>query len=90
MFASRLVPQAKPGSALAAAADRAFEHLRRVVSRALPSDGHHDRALHIWAQLHGLVMLNADGLVSSSLRELVQTSIETWATGMEARSPKTP
>jgi AcrR family transcriptional regulator len=79
MFASRLVPQAKPGSELASAADRAFEHLHRVVARAFPPEAVQDMAVLVWSQLHGLVMLKADGLVSSSLSQLVEKSLAALA-----------
>jgi AcrR family transcriptional regulator len=74
MFASRLVPQAKPGSALESAADRAFEQLRRVVARTSPPETVQDDAILIWAQLHGLLMLKADGLIVSPLSRFVKIS----------------
>ena len=74
MFASRLVPQAKPGSALESAADRAFEQLRRVVARTSPAETAKDDAILIWAQLHGLLMLKADGLIESALSRFVKIS----------------
>jgi len=74
MFASRLVPLAQAGSALDGAADRAFELLRRVVACTSPADTVQDDAMLIWAQLHGLVMLKADGLITSPLSRYVKIS----------------
>lgn len=74
MFASRLVPQAKPESALATAADRAFEQLHRVVAKTAPPATCQDDAILIWAQLHGLVMLKADGLIAGPLSRFVKLS----------------
>lgn len=74
MFASRLVPQAAPKSPLADAADRAFEQLRRVVAKTSPARSVRDDTILIWAQLHGLVMLKADGLIESALGRFVKMS----------------
>lgn len=73
MFASRLVPEARPGSGLAHAADRAFDHLRRVLREISPPEAMERNALLTWAQLHGLVMLRADGFVTGSLSHLIDT-----------------
>jgi AcrR family transcriptional regulator len=74
MFASRLVPEAKSGSALERAADAAFERLRKAVSAVSAGRAVRDDALLIWAQLHGLVMLRADGLIHRKLSQFVKRS----------------
>lgn len=74
MFASRLVPEAKSGSALEKAADAAFDRLRKAVSAVSEGPAVRDDALLIWAQLHGLVMLRADGLIQRRLSQFVKRS----------------
>ncbi len=74
MFASRLVPDAGAGSALETAAVDAFNRLREALSVATPADRVQVEAQLIWAQLHGLVMLKADGHLSRPLGELVEVS----------------
>ena len=74
MFASRLVPEAKPESALGAAADAALELLRRVLPSASPVETLGDDAYGIWAHLHGLVMLKAEGFINRPLSKLIETS----------------
>ncbi|WP_089164297.1 TetR/AcrR family transcriptional regulator [Caballeronia sordidicola] len=74
MFASRLVPEAKLGSALSTAADNALDLLRRVLSSGLPAGILGDNAYGTWAYLHGLVMLKADGFIQRPLSELIDTS----------------
>ena len=74
MFASRLTPEAEEGSALACASQNAFELLRRHLGREADRDGkrRRDRAIYSrWAQLHGLVMLKADGFITSPLASYV-------------------
>jgi AcrR family transcriptional regulator len=73
MFASRLVPQAKHKSALAKAADKAFDQLRRVMVEISPPEIVEQDALLAWAQLHGLVMLRADGFVNHSLSQFLDS-----------------
>ena len=63
--------------------DRAFELLHRVVARACPPAAVQDAAVLLWAQLHGLVMLKADGLVMSSLSQLVEKSLAGWVNAGE-------
>lgn len=63
MFASRLVPLARPGSPLARAADKAFDSLRCTMAEITPPETVERDAVVVWAQLHGLVMLRADGFV---------------------------
>lgn len=72
MFVSRLVPQAKPGSALETAADRAFQQLRSVVAKTSAPEAVDDDTILVWAQLHGLVMLKADGMIVSPLQRFVR------------------
>jgi AcrR family transcriptional regulator len=74
MFASRLVPEAGRGSALETAALGAFNRLREALSVTIPADRVDDEAHLIWAQLHGLVMLKADGHIRRPLAELVEAS----------------
>jgi len=71
MFASRLVPEAKPESTLAKTADKAFDHLRRAMAEISPPETVERDALLAWAQLHGLVMLRADGFVTHSLSQFL-------------------
>lgn len=74
MFASRLVPEAGKGSALETAAVDAFNRLREALSVTTPAVRINDEALLIWGQLHGLVMLKADGHIKRPLAELVEVS----------------
>ncbi len=74
MFASRLVPEAGSGSALATVAVDAFNRLREALSVTTPVDRVEEEAQLIWAQLHGLVMLKADGQIKRPLAELVEVS----------------
>ena len=74
MFASRLVPEAGSGSALATVALDAFNLLREALSVTRPAHRIEEEAQLIWAQLHGLVMLKADGQIRRPLAELVEVS----------------
>ena len=74
MFASHLVPEAGVGSALGTAAVDALNRLREALSVTTPADRVEDEAHLIWAQLHGLVMLKADGHTRRPLAELVEVS----------------
>ncbi len=74
MFASRLVPEAGTGSALENAAVDAFNRLREALAVTTPAHRIQDEAQLIWAQLHGLVMLKADGHIKRPLAELVAAS----------------
>jgi AcrR family transcriptional regulator len=69
MFASRLVPESASDSHLRKAAQASFQPLLDHISKAAASTIR-GRALVFWAQLHGLVMLNADGLFPETLDEL--------------------
>ena len=73
MFASRLVPEANPGSPLATAADKAFNRFRRAMAEISPPDTVERDAVLVWAQLHGLVMLRADGFVNQSLSQFLNS-----------------
>ncbi len=71
MFASRLVPSAAEGSALQEAAAASFQPLLDQAA-----DGSSKRARlaaqAIWAQLHGFVMLKADGFVEEPAEDLLK------------------
>ena len=72
MFASGLVPATAAGSPLAAMADEAFALLRAALALQVPDEPQVRRAAHrVWAQLHGLVMLKADGFIESPLDTLL-------------------
>ena len=67
MFGSRLTPEAKTGSNLDKASERAFDLLSAAM--AAISAGYNRESVYLaWAQLHGLVMLKADGFIRSPLR----------------------
>ena len=67
MFASRLVPQAHDHSELGKAADEAFAPLVAATSRGDPTVDAVAIATAIWAQVHGFVMLKADGFIREPL-----------------------
>jgi hypothetical protein len=48
--------------------------LREALSPTTPADRIQEEAQLIWAQLHGMVMLKADGHITRSLAELVEVS----------------
>ncbi len=74
MFASRLTPRAKTGSDLDEASGKAFGLLRAAMAATSPALT--DASVYLaWAQLHGLVMLKADGFIRSPLR----TYVAEWA-----------
>ncbi len=70
MFASGLVPGAARGSALDKAAQASFRPLLERVAPAGPQ-----RSLAVayvkWGQLHGLVMLKADGFIDAPAKDLL-------------------
>ncbi len=70
MFASRLTPEAATGSLLDQASTQAFNLLRTAVAAVCPAAAEED-AYVFWAQLHGLVMLKADGFISRPLSKFV-------------------
>ncbi|OAG71546.1 TetR family transcriptional regulator [Gluconobacter japonicus] len=65
MFASGLVPGAAPDSALKRAATASFQPLLERVTAS------HLSAHVRWGQLHGLVMLKADGFIHDPLEALL-------------------
>jgi AcrR family transcriptional regulator len=70
MFASRLVPDAAPDSPLSQAAEESYQLLLAGVS-VRDRSGPLRSATAVWAQLHGLVMLKADGFVPQALETLL-------------------
>ena len=73
MFASRLVPDAGAGNSLAKAADEAFARLQRTMSEISPPASVERDTLLVWAQLHGLVMLRADGFIDQTLSQFLNS-----------------
>ncbi|MFT8814068.1 TetR/AcrR family transcriptional regulator [Acetobacter fabarum] len=72
MFASGLVPGAAPDSALKRAATASFQPLLDQVTAADPAASH--LSAHVrWGQLHGLVMLKADGFIHDPVEALMGT-----------------
>ncbi len=71
MFASRLVPEAKPDSALMKVADTAFDRLRSTLAAIAPGENIEGMAVLAWAQLHGLVMLKVEGFINQPLAEFI-------------------
>ena len=70
MFASGLVPGAAPDSALKRAANASFQPLLDRVTALDPAVSH--LSAHVrWGQLHGLVMLKADGFIHDPLEALM-------------------
>ncbi|EIF33946.1 transcriptional regulator [Burkholderia sp. Ch1-1] len=70
MFASRLVPDALQDSPLSKAAKESYDLLLAGIS-ARGRSGPYGSATAVWAQLHGLVMLKADGFVTEPLDALL-------------------
>lgn len=71
MFASSLVANAAEGSELLAAAWASFEPLHGRVAEGSAKQPRL-AAYAIWAQLHGFVMLKADGLLAEPSEELLK------------------
>ncbi|MBS1091963.1 TetR/AcrR family transcriptional regulator [Gluconobacter sp. Dm-74] len=70
MFASGLVPGAAPDSALKRAANASFQPLLDRVRTLGPAAS--PLSAHVrWGQLHGLVMLKADGFIHDPLEALM-------------------
>ena len=70
MFASRLIPTARDGSTLDQASNTALSVLwQTLADLATTSDraALENEVYRIWAQLHGLVMLKADGFITRPL-----------------------
>ena len=74
MFASHLTPHARSGSDLDVASGTAFALLRTALARMSSPAGVDDDAYLLWAQLHGLVMLKADGFIARPLDCFVEGS----------------
>ena len=75
MFASRLTSDAKDGSALDGAAQRALDLLRTTLSASSRFAGSAEletRVYRTWAEMHGLVMLKADGFIARPLSHLIK------------------
>lgn len=70
MFASRLVPASGPDSPLQSAAWASFQPLLERVAAAEPARSETFANVK-WAQLHGLVMLKADGFLDETVDELL-------------------
>ena len=71
IFASRLTPRAKAGSELDRASSDAFNLLRTAMSALSEPANLEDNTYRVWAQLHGLVMLKADGFIARPLAGFV-------------------
>jgi len=71
MFATQLTPRAEASSPLNQASARAFEQLLTVLSAISPAAAVQEDAYLLWAQLHGLVMLKADGFIVGPLKKFV-------------------
>lgn len=72
MFASGLVPGSAPDSALQRAAIASFQPLLDRVTASSPESSL--TSAHVkWGQLHGLVMLKADGFIEDSIDALIQS-----------------
>ncbi len=82
MFASNLLRTAGDGT-LTRAAAHAFDFLLRGLKGHAPPDRLYATALWVWATLHGLVMLEAEGLASGPMRngasgaDVVRRMVET-------------
>lgn len=75
MFASKLTPEAPDGSELDKAAKEAFSLLSTTLTIAGMSANsmrNIQDVYGIWAHLHGLVMLKADGFIVSSLDSFIE------------------
>jgi len=82
MFASNLLRTAGDGT-LTRAAAQSFDFLLRGLRSQVAPDRLYDTALWVWATLHGLVMLEAEGLASGPMRngasgaDVVRRMVET-------------
>ena len=72
MFASRLLPSSTPESELSVVAKESFELLLEAVRAGGAGAEARRAALGIWASLHGIVMLDAEGLLSPHIMADVQ------------------
>jgi AcrR family transcriptional regulator len=82
MFASDLLRTAGDGT-LTRSAAQSFDFLLRGLKDQVPADRLYATALWVWATLHGLVMLEAEGLASGPMRngasgaDVVRRMVET-------------
>jgi AcrR family transcriptional regulator len=70
MFASRLLPTSDD-AALGRAGSAAFDFLLDGLSRYAPPERLQATAIWVWSTLHGLVMLEAEGLLSGPAKKAV-------------------
>ncbi len=78
MFASGVTPRSAAGSELDVAANRALDLLRTAMSaaRGCTDPAELEREIYrTWAQLHGLVMLKADGFIARPLAHYVARAV---------------
>ena len=86
MFASRLLP-ASDDRSLKAAAGAAFDLLVEGVSQYVAAERAHAAAIWVWSTLHGMVMLDAEGLLSGPREarvepiEIIRQTVAGLATG---------
>ena len=90
MFASRLTAEAKDGSALDLAARRALAALRNALSASsVAGSAELETSVYrTWAELHGLVMLKADGFIARPLAHFVGPRPK--APRSDAPAPRSP
>ena len=69
MFASNVMHTAEPGGALGEAAHAAFGFLLRSVGATAPAGRARAVAVWIWSTLHGIVMLDSEGLLAGPPEE---------------------
>jgi AcrR family transcriptional regulator len=74
MFASRLLPTSDDRT-LKEAAGAAFDMLVEGVSQYVPAERVHATAIWVWSTLHGLVMLDAEGLTGPHEKRLEPTEV---------------
>lgn len=75
MFASRLVPLADGEGELVSSANDAFAPLVIAVAADDPNADAEAKATAIWAQVHGFVMLKADGFIREPLVDWVDRTM---------------
>ena len=87
MFASRLMHEAAEGDPLADASTAAFNYLLDSVTAHAPPGRARAIAVWIWSTLHGIVMLDAEGLLAgpSSDPLTVEQVVRELGEGLRAR-----
>lgn len=90
MFASRLTPEADAQGDLNRASAAAFALLRTAVTAISPRDRVDDNAYRIWGQLHGLVMLKADGFITSALERFADGPFDCEPKETTTARPRSP